>query len=1537
MDAELLKILRGLCMYKEVWDREDEIDLADPASRLEYLRVCRDTERFDKALPLIESVPDTDPIPLSERLAVLDRLGDSERLRTVLDTALGRLAAAPDGSLPDPFLTCAAARAQASFGRLREGLRVMSPYADQMHSRAPVFSTYMFLFIRLGWYRATHKLIQRVGDLVHEPEGPTAATRQIRRLVSGARALGRIGDVETALALFDRAHWIADRPDFNPAGIHYPWVWRWHAYLLRTNALWEQMDELKQRARQAPLWVSNRNPLPRAMVADSSPFQVELAMRVMNLFDGTEREALIEASGRLDDSEAAMGSSADLIQAKGEILHQLDDEQGLLALTREHPYSVPPRIEYVRMLTDRGMLNEASEALEGILGDRPRNPEALQLRVAVDADRLAPDPDRKRRVESAHKLLDEFPVDAPALAITAERLAQNGHFNDSEALFQQLTRYNPVYGLGWAGRLRAATWNHDWALVARIEKEFEERRIPEEDFAVEGLDELYGYWFEVARALARAAQIDFDAADECIARATGYWRHRDIRPEFKSHSSDPLWAWTVERLRWRRRTDAAADRCVSFVDQAPRNPYFLVKYGWVLLERHDFKGAEAQFQKALKIRPGSSGAWKGLLRSLRFQLRFAEAHEYAERARLILRPDPDIWCEHAELCLAEHDTERALGLLDEAIRFAPNHVNTLAMRVRCLSMRRDHQSAIAEAEFARSRRRDSVEILEAHCKALLRHGRDKESLEVMKGARREFEDSRGPSGPAGPERGDLSIELLSASVFAQCGADLPNCREVIERLGRHETCATAIGTAAGLWRLHLELAEASDLVTGFPGWEGEFELLTEYAEIAAAYGPERPPAGSSADRVDDRDGYSLADYHLARARHFDPYSISTLQRQVHLWNAQQRFDDSLALLTDAGRRFGEHFMVELLTAETHVLRGRPDEAIRTSAAVLDLFESRRQQPIRMRNAHLRAVRATGDLDRALRLARELVEDCPASRRAHLALARSLEDFNESSEALEHLERSLLELPLYPPVGENAALFCRLRGEYERGHELIKRALRHYDYDMTPEAVFKRADAGLLAELALTLPWVGLEDEAKKRIGDLRERTDVYAKSLGYISSGWHEVRAKNPDEAIEEFGRALATGMCANEARYGLAQAYMVKADRTHDNDLGNTLLHRARALAQQNIDAADSERSLILAGRACYQLGDWKEAEECFRASITKHRVHGAHLELAVVLNHMGRLEAALAATEEGQRWAAADPRLLAVLGLTKLRMVVEERHDGKLLKEGVGDIDRALDAAPTDPTVLSAVVYAANHTDLYLPTTAYSYLEKALDDKVNRASFSTMKHLYLMLAELTLRYRRIDGLRLRWTRGPRRWAELALAYSDEPRARAIAKSFWPRRRTAKIAERPVGKGMQGEAGGIQRRTEVPPWPRYTVIGVGLVASLVGVVGAVVPSGGPEAVYAAAVGAALAGSGLFANRLSGLAFRGLKVDISPATEMAGTLSLPAEPPMRSVVMPQTPVNRSDGQWRLSESHRQLLGPAVGPMITGHYTYRDANFPWKTR
>jgi hypothetical protein len=138
MDADLLRTLRGLSMYKTVWDRKDAIDLDDPDSRLEFIRVCRDTERFDDALPLIGSEPATDSRALAEQLAVLDLVGDSTQLADVLDAALAILDRTPDGSLPDPFLSCAAARAQASFGHLRGGLAIgrIAPAAARAGSRS---------------------------------------------------------------------------------------------------------------------------------------------------------------------------------------------------------------------------------------------------------------------------------------------------------------------------------------------------------------------------------------------------------------------------------------------------------------------------------------------------------------------------------------------------------------------------------------------------------------------------------------------------------------------------------------------------------------------------------------------------------------------------------------------------------------------------------------------------------------------------------------------------------------------------------------------------------------------------------------------------------------------------------------------------------------------------------------------------------------------------------------------------------------------------------------------------------------------------------------------------------------------------------------------------------------------------------------------------------------------------------------------------------------------------------------------------------
>jgi tetratricopeptide (TPR) repeat protein len=1533
MDAATLGTMRRLGIFTPIWKahRNGLLDLADPETRFQFLRVCRDTERFDEALPLLEPFPETSPKLLSEQLVAADKIGDRPRLESALQTALRLTEDRLNGPLPDPILACAVAHAHASLGRLREGLRAVQPFRKDLTTSGPAFNTHMFLLVRLGWYRAAYLLIQETDDVHRIPEDVDAAAFQLVRLVSAARSLTRAGDIDTALRCHERARELSGAL-YKWTGVSYPWAWRWHAFTLRAASLWGRFDELLDEAQDAPLWRSEHNPNPGATVADSAPLRIERALRALSQYDGFDTDPMREALKDIDDVIHVHGDSGDIAQARAALLHQLGDESALLEQAESHPYSVACRIEHTRLLAEHGMLAQARAAAERLHERQPTRPEALQLRVALDARALPPDPDGP--IASARELREAFREDAQLLAISAEKLAESGHFTESEEIFQHLTSDNPVFGLGWAGRIRAAAWRHDWGLVDRIEAEYGDRAICPDDADLSGSDRFSPYWFAIGKALTYATLTDFDAACNALAEAEPDWRVR-IPAAYKSASTDPLWAWNVEQLLWRHRIREAEDECLSALARAPENPYYLVKYGWVLAERHDFEAAETQFRRALEIRPESSGAWKGLIRSLRFRLRIAEAHRHAEAARRVLSHDPDIWCEHAALNLAVHDLEGARTVLEEALRFAPNHANALAMYVHCLSKQRDHQRALTAAELACRRRPESIEVWEAHCMALLRRGWDKQALKVMLRAR---ETVRAACSPGGEKR-DLNIELLSAGVFAQCGAELSHCMEVVEALERHPGSATATATAASLLRHGLRLEAAREAVESFPGWEHEFELLREHAEIAAMWGPGWTSSDAefaAAELLDGRGGDSQCAYDLARARQVHPYSIMTIRRQVHLWNARRRFDDSMMLLGKAATLFPEHFVIEMLTAETDLMRGSPEAARQRCEAVMEQFEDQQHQPIWLRILHLRSVRATGQIEWALGLAEALQRQYPASRRARLALARSLEDFDRTSQGLDHLQRYLRELPSFPPVGETAALFCRLRGEFERGEELIMDSLRYLDYSQSQEEVFPRADSGLLAELVLILASRKRFKEAARYSRVLLDREDVHSQSLGHISAGWLAVYESRFEDAETHFEQTLQTGLCSNEARFGLGQTRMLRADRTSDPEQRRRLLRAARSLAQQNIDDSDFERSLILAGQSMYQLDNWEEAEQCFRKSIEVHPVHGGHLELAVVLNHQGRLTEALAVAELGAKWKSADPKLLATLGLTRIRMFVEQGGDTKLKERGAIEIDRALTTAPTDPTVISAVAYAANHTGLYQPAAARAYLVRALADPRNQASNSSMSHLSLMLAELTLRHGRGAGKLLRFTRpGAKRWAQDSLKGTEDPRARAISASTWRWRRALRLVNRHMVN--QGEAARKHRNGEQPRWARIVMAMAGTAVALGGTA---MGLAGHDLRFVALVvvaGVAFALAGSVLDRLSRFKLAGVEVDVPPATEMAGTLSIPAAPPLRSVIMPQSAVSQPDVQWQFSEPRRQLLGPAVGLMITGHYSYREASFAWKTK
>lgn len=1562
--SERLRILRELKLYDLAAKELEKCDHTDPSVLFEKMRIFRDTQQFDELEEHLSHPMTDDPRLLSEQVRLLNAKGEQPRLSEFLQEA-GALLETPDAAgRPEDlaFLACAAAEALADRGQVRSGLALLKygPVDSQLRSAAPVFSTQVDLLLKLGWYDAVRRLSNQV-EL--DSDAAEADLERIRRLVVAGRAHGQTGDLESAIRCLDRAQ-RASADHFLETGVNYPWVWRWRAHTLRTGGRRTEMVERRAElvelwddAAKQDLWRGDDSPARGLKVAESPTMAIERARAAMWRYDGGEPHQVRDALKRI---EAVKVGFTELVNTKAQLLHQLGDHAGLRRLMHEHRNSYAPQLEYTRLFLDSGRHEVAAEMADSVILLRPDSADALLIRVHIEALSRTPDQTGDRAMPEVDLLLARIPEDAPTIALAAERLAQNGHFRESERLFAHLTGNNPANGPGWAGRLQSAVWNRDWALADAIESSFDSAEIPPADRALGAPASVPSNWITLAKALARAARFDLDAADELLEKSGRdlvdqalkdtdevspkswrEWRAAAMSRSLGGEFGGP-WEWRVESLRWRHRLPEALRLCEEVMERTRNNTTVLGKYGWVLLDCNDPEAAERQFNRALAINPMSDGAWRGRIRALRTQCKHAEAFECAERAQRVLRNDPAVMCEKAWLLASAHRLEAAVEALDEALVYAPNHASALAWRVIFLSNLRDHSRALAESEKACLRRPDSVEVWEARCLALLRRGWDDEAQRAVADARTAMRAGHVTSdGPI-----DIGVEQFAAGVLAQCGATFSDCEVVIENLRRLGPTQATTRIIAGLYRHHLKLDEARKTIEEFGGWRDDFELLSEHAEVAAVNVPEH--GGDEYDSaglrrgLSERRGFDEADDDLAGARAINPYSPTAIRRQIHLWNSQRRFDDSVRLLERSRRFFDNDFVIDVLLAETRLMCGESADAARICERVAERYEEPGHRAIWLRIVHIRAVRAQGLVRESLAMALDLLGHHPVSRRSRLTLARGLEDLNRTDQALDLLERTLAELPLYPPIGENAALFCRMRGEFERGRAVIAKALRHYNR-RDGEPVYERADSGLLAELVLNhaaqgsregdgRSWKLAEHFALEIIG----RPDIHSKCLGQISLGWCRIYQGRPWEAEDSFALALDTGICSTEARFGLAMALLHRADRERDPGSRRELLERALAEARRNIADADFERSLLLAGQAAYQLGDWEQAERHFKESIKCHPIHGGHLELAIVLNHRGRLEGALAVGESALDLRHPDAKLLAVLGYTRIRMATEDKADSATFARGAEEIDRALLMDRTDPTVLSAVVYAATHTTLYHVSTARSLIREALGAKRNRDSVSSTANLQLMLAELTLRHRRFRTNWREWLRPTaKHWAKQVRAVTDDPRARAILESRAHTRAVALAAQRTrTFERRRLESEGQRIR---PGWiPQALVIALGIGIGTAGVIAGLFTSGSTFAVSASFLGATLVVVGAVLPKLRSLRIRDVELNLASEMELTGALAIPASLSLRSVIMPQVAAGQSEREWR-PEPALKLLGPAVGPMITGHYAYRDAYYPWKTR
>ncbi|THV25906.1 tetratricopeptide repeat protein [Glycomyces paridis] len=1515
MPSERLRTLRELSLYRKAWNHFEHAEPGDDEARFQFLRLCRDTDRRKDAERL--QVPEDATSELvGEELTLLGHFGDVERIRSTLGVARRRIDAEPERELDfgDCHLVCSVARAEAALGNVRAALgtvaRIGSRARADVRAEAPDFTTRVFLLQRMGWVGDIRRLIAELGDLHRGHADRDAGVRRLQRLVVAGRALASMGENEHGLEHLRRAVdlsiELADTRDerTDTAGVVFPLPWRWLAHGLRVNGYPDEAVDLFARAADVPLWSGPDSPVPGLSVAASPVMRLERIFARLWGYDGGDDERF---AGLLDEVAAITsehGGSAELTWTRAQILHRLNRADELRRLAESNRVNLFPKIEYARLLSERGHGARADTVIQDVLERQPTHREALLLSVYIEANRPRADLDTAGfpRTDTLRGRLAE---DAAMLALAAERLAQNGHFAPAERLFSHLAADNPAYGLGWAGRIRAAAWNHDWPLLADVEAQFEAAAVSGEDRSLGAPARPPAMRATVARALAKANQFDYDAASSLLSEASDLVASGDD-PTATEEEQVQVRIWQVEVLRWQERPMQAKAMCEGLAEGFPRNAELIAKHGWALLDCQEFAAAEERFREALRLGPEEASAWRGLIHALVSQLRHEEALACAARARTVMHNSAATLCETAWIHHLVHRLDLAVLTLDEALEAAPNHPTALAWKAVYLSDLRDHAAAIEAAEQGRRLRPDSVEVWQALCLALLRRGEADRALDVAEEARTRF---------SGHDHHDMEIELMAAGVYAQAGADEPRCDPLVQHLSSFTGVPDAIRTASSILRHHQRLDEAKALVETAPTWRSSPMLLHEHAESACAAGK-----------------FHEADLDLARALQLNPRSMTVYSRQVQLWIAQQRFDPATALLERARRLLPGHFGLDILWGEVLLESGQAERALAVCATQAARFGRPEHQSVRLRIVRIRATRATGAVHEALAQAELLRTIVPSSRRGRLTLARSLEDVDKAANGIALLEPTLRELPLYPPCPENAALFCRFQDDHVRAHDVLEQAMGHYktapDADLS--SVRRRADAGLLAEQALTFVAQGDLGQAEAILDTLGVRPDVHANALGHICRGWYRLSADEPERAAEEFRNAVATGICLSEARFGLAYSQMRMADSEPDPKRRRVHLRAALALAESHRVGSDFERTRILAGNAAYQLSDWVRAERHFRASITMHPVHGGYVELAMVLNQQGRFDEALREIDKAVRHGRSSARLLAVRGLTRLRMAVERRASPAIMEAAARDINRALDREPTDPTVLSAVVYAANHTDLYEPTEVIALLREARRVEANRRSVTVMAVLRLMTAEMMLW--RLSG---RLWHGSAYWAKRSLRTAQHPRAWAIAKSR-RHRRSVRLSLR--NRPHQGENGAADARSMRERRVTARILLVLGVLTLVAPA-AVGLGSGPAAAFSIPLllpGAILLVAGMFMTRLGVVRLGGVEFHVAGPSALDDPIQLPTTLPVQAPMTPQTIAAQLHTNW-LPQPRFQLLGPAVGPMITGHYAYRDAYFPWRTR
>jgi tetratricopeptide (TPR) repeat protein len=304
-------------------------------------------------------------------------------------------------------------------------------------------------------------------------------------------------------------------------------------------------------------------------------------------------------------------------------------------------------------------------------------------------------------------------------------LMERGEFHGAIDQFSHAILANPISSDAYANRGLARFYLKDWVGAEEdVNKALSQGGSNWIAFHGRGLlDARIGHFREAIADFSRAIELNPGDRFAFTQRALAYESDdqmqkaladaEQIAPQdFADRSIIPL---ILRLLVHAGRGHEAVARIDAMIARDPRNPDFHAIRANILLSLDRKTEARASFVRVVEIRPNAAVYLQ--LAELRDATDRATAYRDVEAAEKLDPRSPDIIRMRAWLMTGDKDYDRALALIDNALKIAPADLTLLGSRSYVNEKAGNIEASIDDLERARRLMHDSFQMLNAVCRA----------------------------------------------------------------------------------------------------------------------------------------------------------------------------------------------------------------------------------------------------------------------------------------------------------------------------------------------------------------------------------------------------------------------------------------------------------------------------------------------------------------------------------------------------------------------------------------------------------------------------------------------------------------------------------------------------------------------------------------------------------------------------------------------------------------------------------------------------